>query len=65
MDYLRSTGILDAYGNVVERLVSDPRQSENKVHERAAQMLLKWKNENTDKTITALKASQIKFHRNS
>lgn len=48
--FLKSTGLLDAYETVIEQLITqDPQDSKKKsVHERAADLLLAFQKENKD-----------------
>ena len=48
-NFLRSTGILDAYEEVVSQMLEDGWPTEQSIFEHAAYLLLKWQTENTDK----------------
>ena len=48
-NFLRSTGILDAYEEVVSQMLEDGWPTEQSIFEHAAYLLLKWQTENQDK----------------
>lgn len=47
-NFLRSTGLLDAYEWTVATMVSEGWPSETNVFDHAAYLLLKWQSENQD-----------------
>ena len=44
-NFLRSTGILDAYEEVVTQMIGDGWPTDVSIFEHAAYLLLKWQNE--------------------
>ena len=47
-NFLRSTGLLDAYEEVVASMISEGWPSETNIFDHAAYLLLKWQSENQD-----------------
>lgn len=50
-DYLKMTGILDAYEHVIENLVTEAWPADKPVHDHAAYLLLKWQSDNNESLV--------------